>query len=322
MHKVILRIILFCILASFVIGGLLYAAVPASEQAALWMDLQEAKNKPSASKLDAWNVIEGIRLIRKSDGVSKGAAALATVIKHDKGDKLIYGDDQVSAVLANKAMKKDLNERDLAKLRERFDEHNAMISEEYEEAKKGRSKFLTRGTDFSRLIEKYLSENRRDLVKATKAFAAKRAYAAEIVKKEGPAFSYVVDSIAKKEPLVLQQAGTDNFIVCIGFLAKGGTPYVITADPGVIDFEEVSNADFILGGGEMARLAREQAKELDKQYGLAKEDRTFHVSGELPRGVEINKWGQGNFVSYSIDFFVTEQSVDKTFSSGMGGMLK
>lgn len=313
MRKSTLLIAFLGVLASLTVVVKASPALPVAEQGALWLELQEAKNRPAAGTLDTWKVIEDIALIKRTDGVSNQAAVLATVLKYDNGERFIVGDGLVAAAVAKRAEKKGLRERELSKLRARVARQSEMLSEEYEKAKKGRRKFLTRGVDFSLLVEKYVAGNHGDLVQAVNAFASKRAYAAGVTTKENPPFNYIVDSITMKKPLVLRQTGTDHFLVCVGFLNRGGLPYVIAADPEKIDFEEVSNADLILGKGEMAKRAREAAKGFDTKFGLAKKDRIFQVSGKLPPGIEIINWGQGRYASYSMDFTITDESVDGTF---------
>lgn len=313
MHKDTFVIVILVFLVPLAGVTPVYPALPAAEQAALWSTLKEAKSKNGTNALGRWRVLEDISVIKRTDGVSKRAAALATVVNYDNGERFIIGDDQVAVVLARTAEKKGLKEQELVKLRERFGKHGGMLTEEYEQAKKRSKKFLTRGVDLSLLIEKYLANGRGDIPNAAESFASRRAYNAVVISKENPAFDDIADTILRNKPLILQEAGSDAILICIGFLNKDGIPYVITADPEKIELEDVSNADFILGQGEMARRAREAAKGFDNQFGLAKRDRKVPLAGEIPAGVEIVSWRQGAYKSFSVDFMITEQSVERTF---------
>lgn len=316
----VIAVIVISALALFASTARLHAGLPVAEQRILWSELRDAKNKSGAVRIDTWSFIDDIPVIKRTHTVSTAAAALATVIKLENGQKFIYGDERVQAALSKQAREKGLKGRDLANLKEQLNKHNAGIEEEYEKAKKGRGKFLTRGVDFSRLIEKYLSDNQGDIAAAIDAFAAKRGYAAEIIVKANPSFDYLAETIARKEPVVLQQIGTDTCIVCIGFLSRNGDQYIITVNPDTVSFEEVSNADLVLGEGKMAKHAREKAKEYDRKYGLAKLDRKVQLAGDMPSGVEIIKWRPGFYAAITIDLAVSEQSVNRAFPSSMGGL--
>jgi len=313
MKRLLFRIILVVLIFSFPIVGI--SKVSIQEQKELWADLVNLYKSSGANRFQKWNLIEGITLIKKVKDVSPKAAAMATIVEyHNKDDRFFMGDDEIVETLKTKAEEKKLKEDELSRLIEAHIRHSNELKKEYDDAMKEHGKFLTKGVNISRVMKKYLKENRDDIIKAISNFALKRAYEVHIAERDNFEFKEIMEFINQKVPFVIKPIGGKNFLICVGYMDGRGKKYLVIADPDRIRFEEVSHASFVVGEGKAANRAREKSKELDKKFGLAKMDWKFSVTDEIPQGIEIVNWEKGKFTIYVVDDFkVTDQMVDQRF---------
>ena len=313
MRRLLLRIILVVLILSFPIAGI--SKVSIQEQKGLWADLVDLYKSSGTDRFQKWNLIEGITLIKKVKHVSLKAAAMATIIEyHNKDDKFFMGDDEIVETLKAKAEERKLGEDELLRLREAHIKHSNELKKEYDDAMKEDGKFLTKGVNISRIMKKYLKENRDDMIKAILNFASKRVYEVHITKRDNFEFKEIKEFINQKVPFIIKPMRGKNFLICVGYIDKHGKKYLIIADLGRIKFKEVSHASFVVGEGERAKRARERSKALDKKFGLAKLDWKFSVTDEIPQGIEIVRWERSKFAIYVVDDFkVADQIVDEKF---------
>jgi hypothetical protein len=313
LKRLLFEIILSVLILSFPVAGI--SKVSIQEQKKLWTDLVDLYRGSGENRFQEWNLIEEITLIKRVKDVSPKAAALATIIEYyNKDDKFFMGDDEIVESLKEKAEERKLREDELLRVREAHIRHRIELKKEYDDAMKEHKTFFTKGVNISRVMKKYLKENRDDVIKAISNFALKRAYEVPITKRDNFEFQELKESINQKVPFIMMPIGGKNFFVCIGYIEKRGKKYLIVADPDRIRFKEVSHASFVLGEGEKAKRAREKSKALDKKFGLAKLDWKFSVTDEVAQGIEIVNWGKGKFTIYVVDDFkVAEEIVDQKF---------
>ena len=167
--------------------------------------------------------------------------------------------------------------------------------------------------DMSSLLEeKHIQRNRNDIAQAARDFAANRGMDVEVTVRNNLRFDELADLIEKQNPVILQPAAADNYLICVGYIRQGTEEYLITADPNKIIIEEVSHSDLVLGTSDWAKRERERSKLDDKRFGLVKRDMNFQLTGVLKPGVEITDWKQGKYTAYVIrNFDVTEASFEK-----------
>ena len=289
--------------------------MPIQEQKGLWADLVDRHKSSGTDRFQKWNLIEGITLIRKVEDVSPKAAAMATIIEyHNKDDKFFMGDDEIVETIKAKAEERELGEDELLRLREAHINHSNELRKEYDVVMEEPKKFLTKGVNISRIMEKYLKENRDDLIQAISNFASKRAYEAHVTKRDNFEFKEIMELINQKVPFIMKPIRGKSFLICVGYMETDGRKYLIIADPGRVKFREVSRASFVVGEGEAAKRARERSEALDKKFGLARLDWEFSVTDEIPQGIEIVHWERGKVTIYVVDDFkIVEEIVNRKF---------
>ncbi len=327
----------FTLLIISIFSSTIFAAVPIEQQAKLWSDLVEAKANPSASKLGKWNVLEDMVLIKKVDGVSIKAAALATIIGYyDRKEHIWFGDEQLNEAMKNwspgkKALMEDMVEKNGEKFMKHFAELEAESPLSRKRSETRHKDAFTYGVDMSRVIEEnYLQRNGNDITRAARNFAVKRGLDVEVIARDNFRFDELVNFIDNNNPVIMQQSVTgnklskyiglteDNYLICVGYIRRGTEEYLITADLNKIIFDEVSHADFGKSKekgripSDAGRKLQEKLKEMDKQFGLQKGDKTVNLTRDMPTGIEIMDYRPGNYTAYVIrDFKVTEVSYEK-----------
>lgn len=313
MRRLLFRIVLVVLILSLPIFGI--SKVSIQEKKELWADLVDLHKSSGTDRFQKWNLIEGITLIRKVEDVSPKAAATATIIEyHNKDDKFFMGDDEIVESIKAKAEERELGEDELSRLREAHINHSNELRKEYDDAMKEPKKFLTKGVNISRIMEKYLEENKDDFIQAISNFASKRAYEAQVMKRDDFEFKEIMELINQKVPFIMKPMRRKSFLIGVGYMETHGRKYLIVADPGRIKFREVSRASFVVGEGQAAKRARERSRALDKKFGLAKLDWKFSITDEIPEGIEIVRWERGQFTIYvADDFKIAEEIVEQKF---------
>jgi hypothetical protein len=299
---------LICIfLSAFIIiySSMLYAEVPENQQNKIWSELVEAKTNPASSKLAKWSVIENIELIRKSDSASVKATALAVIIiYYNKKNEIWFGAidskkkfPKIQAMLEGEDWK---SEKNGVKLLTHLNELKDELFSSQERFSARLKHGLTFGMDMSDLLdEKYFKRNKNDISLAVKDFAANRGMDVEVTVRNDMRFDELADLIDKQNPVILQVAAADNYLICVGYIMQGTEKYLITADPNKIMIEEYSHADKIL-------------KSMERKEGLAKRDMKIKITNDLQPGMEISDWKSGKYTAFIIrNFDVTEASFEK-----------
>ena len=298
----------------FILSSSVFAAVSREQQAKLWSDLVEAKASPSSSKLDKWHVIEDMRLIKKVDEVSLKAAALATIIHYyDAKEEIWYGKEVNDGTTEKWSARKKILKEDAVKNTEKYRRHlDELQNEKADVEKEFKEKKYTYGVNTSGVMEKYLKKNRNDIARAARDFAANRGLDVEVLTSDNFRFDELANFIDHNNPIILQQTGIDNYLICVGYIRRSTEEYLITIDLNKIVFDEVSRADLTLGKGELARRVREMRKLDDKKFGLMKGDKKIILAGDITPGIEITDYRSGSYTAFIIkDFKLTEGSFEK-----------
>ena len=298
---------------TLIFSSTLLAAVPSADQKKLWAELVEAKANPSSSRLGKWNAIEGMSLIKKVDDVSLKAAALATIIHYyDAKEKIWIGEDNPNERFLTWSKKNNLTDDESKKIAEKYIRHINDLYDEPKEASKGFKDHLTAGVDVSRAIEKYLKRNRDNIARAARDFATNRGLDVEVLTRDNFRFDELANFIDHKNPIILQQTTTDNYLICVGYIRQSTEEYLITVDLNKLMFAEISRADLVVGKGKWARSEREISKNEDQRFGLMKGDKKIKLIGDISPGIEITDYRPGSYTAFVIkDFKLTEASFEK-----------
>jgi hypothetical protein len=318
MRKRITYILILTLTLIFILSSSVFAAVSREQQAKLWSDLVEAKANPALSKLGKWNVIEGMTLIKKVDDVSLKAAALATIIHYyDAKEEIWYGKEVNDKTTEKWSPRKKILIEDAEKHAEKYRRHlDDLQNETTEIEKEFKGKKYTSGVNISGVIEKYLKRNRNDIARAARDFAANRGLDIEVIVRDDLNYDDLINFIDNKNPIILQQTTTDNYLICVGYIRHGTDEYLITVDLNKIMFTELSRADLVVGKGKWAQKSREISKEYDKTHGLIKGDLTIKYTGGMQPGIEITDYRSGSYTAYVIkNFKLTEESFEKYLKS-------
>lgn len=299
----------------FLLSGLsksVYGQFSPDIQKKLWAELVELYRNPVKKNHDRANIIDGIELVRKVDGVSEKAAALASIIKYyNKSDRVVRDDGTIAGVLRDLAANKKLTDKEMEKLQKNYQEHNNTLRKEYEDADREIS--TTQGVSISKLLDAYLKKNGNDIKLALNKFAANRGYSINYINKSGYNYQEAMGLIDKKMPLLFMPTDSDNYFVVVGYLKNAQGEYLLIADPRATKFKEVSHASLILGKGDWAKEAREKSKELDKQFGMAKKDYKLIISDELADGLSFVDFKQKGAIYIVSDFIVSEAAIEKLY---------